>query len=188
MKTVASVCARALRGTAIVGLFLPVSTPAQTQTTIAPTIVVETSKGTFSFETYPGEAPLTVAHVVNLVASGFYDGQRVHRALAGFVVQFGDPQTRDLSKRDVWGRGQGAASGKAVGASEITARRTHRIGAVSMAHQGDPSKGDSQIFVTLANRRDLDGHYAVFGQVIEGDDVPARLEVGDLIIKVSAKP
>jgi peptidyl-prolyl cis-trans isomerase B (cyclophilin B) len=171
----------------LLGLVLGASTLVRAQK-VAAIIVVETSKGTFSFETYPGEAPVTVAHVVNLVASGFYNGQRVHRALPGFVMQFGDPQTRDLSKRDVWGRGQGAASGKVVGVAEIVAKRTHRVGAVSLAHQGDPSKGDSQIFVTLANRRDLDGRYAVFGQVIDGDDVPASLETGDLIIKVSLKP
>jgi cyclophilin family peptidyl-prolyl cis-trans isomerase len=52
---------------------------------------------------------------------------------------------------------------------------------------GDPSKGDSQIYVTLANRPDLDGRYAVFGQVIAGDDVPGKLEVGDLITKMYVK-
>jgi len=58
----------------------------------APVIVVETSKGTFEFETYPVEAPKTVAHVVDLVKRRFYDGQRLHRALPGFLVQWGDPR------------------------------------------------------------------------------------------------
>ena len=57
-----------------------------------PTIVVDTVKGTFEIETYPSDAPKTVAHVIDLVKSGFYDGQRIHRALPGFVVQWGDPQ------------------------------------------------------------------------------------------------
>ena len=78
--------------------------PAAAQS-VAPVIVVETSRGTVSVETFPGDAPLTVAHVVALVKSGFYDGQRVHRAIEGFVVQFGDPQTRDMSTRARWGRG-----------------------------------------------------------------------------------
>ena len=86
--------------------------PAQNQA--APVIVVETSKGAFAFETYPDEAPKTVAHIVDLVKRGFYDGQRVHRAVPGFVVQWGDPQSRDLSKEALWGRGPGAASGTAV--------------------------------------------------------------------------
>ncbi|PYQ71976.1 MAG: hypothetical protein DMG01_24835, partial [Acidobacteria bacterium] len=56
-------------------------------------IVVETTKGTFAFETYDSEAPKTVAHVVDLVPDGFYDGQRIHRAAPRFVVQWGDPRS-----------------------------------------------------------------------------------------------
>src|SRR6185295_11849199 len=108
----------------------------------APIIVVETSKGSFTFETFPADAPLTVRHIVDLVQKRFYDGQRVHRALPGFVVQFGDPQSRDLEKRELWGRGRAAASGKPVGAAEITRKRTHKKGAVAMAHMGDPAKAD----------------------------------------------
>jgi cyclophilin family peptidyl-prolyl cis-trans isomerase len=102
-------------------------------------------------------------------------------------VQFGDPQTRDLSKRGVWGKGSAAASGKPVGVAEITTR-THRAGAVGIAHQGEPAKADSQIYVTLAGRRDLDGQYVVFGQVIDGADVPAMLQVGDSIVRMYVKP
>ena len=155
---------------------------------VAPVIVVETSRGTFSVETFPGEAPLTVAHVVALVKSGFYDGQRVHRATAGFVVQFGDPQTRDASARALWGRGAAAGSGKPVGAAEINGRRLHLRGAVGMAHMGDPAKADSQFYVTLANRPDLDGQYAVFGQVTQGQDVVEALQVGDQVARVYIKP
>ena len=151
-------------------------------------VEVETTKGTFAFMTFPNDAPVTVEHVLALVRARFYDGQRVHRALPGFVVQFGDPQTRDLGKRDRWGRGVAAASGKPIGTAEITKKRTHKKGAVAMAHMGDPAKADSQIYVTLEDRTDLDGRYAVFGQVIEGDDVPARLQVGDLITRISVRP
>ena len=154
----------------------------------APIVVVETSRGNFSFETFPREAPLTVAHVVQLARSGFYDGQRVHRAVPGFVVQVGDPQTRDLNARPLWGRGAAAASGKPIGAAEISNRRLHLKGAVAMAHLGDPAKADSQWYVTLANRPDLDGQYAVFGQVITGEDVPDALQVGDVISRVYVKP
>ena len=149
-----------------------------------PVIVVETSKGTFAFETYPNEAPKTVEHIVGLVQKGFYDGQRVHRALPGFLVQFGDPQTRDSSLRDRWGRGPAASSGTPIGVAEISKKRLHTAGAVGIAHMGNPAKGDSQIYITLAPRRDLDGQYAVFGRVIEGGDVPAGLQVGDEIRRV----
>ena len=153
-----------------------------------PVVVVETLKGSFAFTTYPKEAPLTVAHIVELVKAGFYDGQRVHRALPGFVVQFGDPQTKDPSQRSMWGRGAAAGSGKPVGAAEISPKRTHQKGAIGLAHLGIPSQGDSQIYITLADRHDLDGQYAVFGQIIEGEDVPARLEVGDVIIRATVRP
>jgi peptidyl-prolyl cis-trans isomerase B (cyclophilin B) len=149
-----------------------------------PIIVVETTKGTFAFETYPNEAPKTVAHIVALAQKGFYDGQRVHRALPGFLVQFGDPQTREMSLRDQWGRGAAASSGTPIGIAEITKKRLHQAGAVGIAHMGNPAKGDSQIYITLAPRPDLDGQYAVFGRVIEGGDVPARLQVGDEIQRV----
>ena len=151
-------------------------------------VAVETTKGTFAFTTFPNDAPVTVQHVLALVRARFYDGLRVHRALHGFVVQFGDPQTRDLDKRELWGRGRAAASGKPIGVAEITKRRTHKKGAVAMAHLGDPAKAVSQVYVTLEDRLDLDGRYAVFGQVIEGDDVPALLQVGDLITRVYVRP
>jgi cyclophilin family peptidyl-prolyl cis-trans isomerase len=153
----------------------------------APVIVVETTKGTFEFETYPIEAPKTVAHVVDLVKRGFYDGQRIHRALPGFIVQWGDPRSRDLAQENDWGRGDAAASGAPVGVAEMSKKRSHTRGAVAMAHQGNPSRADSQIFVTLADRPDLNGRYVVFGHVISGADIPARLERGDVINRMYVK-
>lgn len=161
---------------------------AQTAGGSAPVVVVETTKGTFAFTTFPNDAPVTVARVLALVRDRFYDGQRVHRSLPGFLVQFGDPQTRDLDKRAVWGRGRAAASGKPIGVAEITKRRTNRKGAIAMAHMGDPAKADSQLYITLDNRPDLDGRYVVFGQLIEGGDVPGRLQVGDLIGRAYLRP
>ena len=162
--------------------------PFQDVATERPVIVVETSRGSFSFEMFPNEAPWTVAHILELVKARFYDGQRVHRALAGFVVQFGDPQTRDAGKRELWGRGPNAASGKPIGAAEISKKRLHVKGAVGMAHLGDPARADSQIYVTLEPRPDLDGRYAVFGQVIAGLDVLPELQVGDDIRRVYQRP
>jgi cyclophilin family peptidyl-prolyl cis-trans isomerase len=152
-----------------------------------PVIVVDTSKGTFEFETYPADAPRTVAHVVALVVRGFYDGQRVHRALPGFLVQWGDPRSRDTAREDDWGLGPDASSGTAIGVPEISRKHLHRRGAVAMAHPGVPGDADSQIYVTLADRPDLNGKYTVFGQVIAGDEVPARLERGDVIRKMFVK-
>src|SRR5262245_21133160 len=93
----------------------------------APTIiVVETTKGSFTFETFPADARATVAHVAALVRSGFYDGQRVHRAIPGLIVQFGDPRSRDLEARALWGKGPLASSGHPVGVTEISKKHVHR--------------------------------------------------------------
>jgi cyclophilin family peptidyl-prolyl cis-trans isomerase len=165
------------------------STPASQSTPGAgPVIVVETVKGTFAFETFPDEAPKTVDHVVRLARRGFYNGQRVHRAVPGFLVQFGDPQTRDMTKREWWGRGDFAGSGTPVGAAEFSKKHLHVKGAVAMAHPGNASQADAQFYVTLAAVPRLNGKYAVFGRVIEGHDVPARLQIADIIKKVSVRP
>jgi len=153
----------------------------------APVIVVETTKGTFEFETYPSDAPKTVAHVLDLVKRGFYDGQRIHRAIPGFVVQWGDPRSRDVAREADWGRGSAASSGTPIGVAEITKKRTHTPGAVAMAHPGNPALADSQLYVTLGDRPELNRNYTVFGHVIAGEDVPARLERGDVIRKMSVK-
>ena len=154
----------------------------------APVVVVETVRGTFAFELFQSDAPVSVAHLMTLVRKGFYDGLRVHRALPGFVVQFGDPQTRDDSQRALWGRGREAGSGQPVGVAEISTKHLHRAGAVGLAHLGDPARADSQIYIALAPRPDLDTRYVIVGQVIEGADVPARLQVDDEIIRAYLRP
>ena len=118
---------------------LTASGPAQTE--VSPVIVVETMKGTFEFETFADEAPKTVSHLVDLVNRGFYDGQRFHRTLPGFVIQWGDPRSRDLGKQAEWGRGATASSGNPIGVSEINKKRTHSKGTVAMAHAGATRAG-----------------------------------------------
>lgn len=172
----------------LVSVSIADAAPLLAQSAGPPTIVVETTKGTFSFSTFPSEAPVTVAHIVALVKSGFYDGQRVHRAVPGFIVQFGDPQSRDPGKRELWGRGAAAASGKPVGVAEMSKKRLHVKGAVALSHPGGPTQGDSQMYITLSSRPDLDGQYVVFGQVTNGEEVPASLQVGDLIVRMYVRP
>lgn len=170
--------------------------PAQTQGRAAgrsagagPVIVFETVKGTFEVETYPNEAPKSVAHILALVKRNFYNGLRVHRFVPGFVVQFGDPQTRDMTKRALWGT-QG--SGRPIGAAEISSKRPHRAGAVALAHAGDPRQADSQLYIALSGPEDprirnLDGDYAVIGQVISGMDVVRKLQVTDIIRRATVR-
>ena len=161
------------------------ATPGRTSPGAGPVLVVETMKGTFEFETYPNEAPKTVEHIVALVKKNFYNGQRIHRFEPGFVVQFGDPQSRDMTKRDDWGTRD---SGNPIGAFEVSKKRTHMMGAVALAHRdGEPKSGDSQIYITLADRHELDSKYAVFGQVISGMDVVQKLRIPDRIIRVTVR-
>ena len=182
MRTVAAVIAAAC-----LCAVLTIS-PAAGQAPVAgPVIVVETTRGTFAFETYPRDAPKTVAHVVALVRRGFYDGQRVHRAIAGFLVQWGDPRSRDVEREAEWGRGPAASSGQPIGTAEISKKHLNISGAVGIAHPGNPAAADSQMYVTLAKRADLDGYYTVFGRVVAGEDVPARLERGDVITRMYVK-
>src|SRR5262249_31727444 len=89
---------------------------------VGPIVGLDTVKGVIEFETYPEEAPKTVARIVDLVKRGFYNGQRFHRAEPNFVVQIGDPQTRNMTLIDRWGT---MGTGKPIGVSEITKKRTH---------------------------------------------------------------
>ena len=151
-----------------------------------PVLVVETADGTFEIETYPDEAPRTVEHVVALVNRRFYNGQRIHRVVEGSVVQFGDPQTRDMTRQAQWGS-QG--SGNPIGVSEVSPERNHRLGSVAMAHPGgDPGRADSQMYISFAPQPALDADYTVFGQVTSGMDVVRDLEVTDIIRSVTVKP
>jgi peptidyl-prolyl cis-trans isomerase B (cyclophilin B) len=149
-----------------------------------PVIVLETAKGNIEFETYPEEAPKTVAQVVELVKKNFYNGLRFHRADPNFVIQVGDPVSRDMSRQEWWGR-QG--SGKPIGVAEITKKRRNVLGAVGMAYTGSPKDADSQFYITRRAAPELDGKYAVFGQVIKGQDVVNKIQKGDVLKRAYLK-
>jgi peptidyl-prolyl cis-trans isomerase B (cyclophilin B) len=148
-----------------------------------PTVVIETSKGTITIETYPSEAPKTVANFLDLVKSNFYNRQHFHRA-EPFVIQVGDPYSKDLSKKESWGR---RGNGKPIGVAEISKKLTHKKGAVGMAHSGDPAKADSQFYIVRLPKKIPEGKYAIFGQVTSGMDVVDKIEVGDLIKRMYVK-
>jgi len=159
---------------------------AQTSPGAGSVIVLETAKGTIEFETYPDEAPKTVAQIVGLVKRNFYNGLRFHRAEASLgAVQIGDPQTRNMLYREYWGR---QASGKPIGVAEITKKRKHLRGAVAMAYPGtDPKSADSQFFIDTKAHPEWDGKYAVFGKVIKGIEVVDKIQVADVLKKASVK-
>jgi cyclophilin family peptidyl-prolyl cis-trans isomerase len=162
----------------------PAASPAKTSPGAGPVVVVETEKGTFEFETYPNEAPKTVAHIIGLINKRFYNGQRFNRVIPGFVAQWGEPLTRDMTKEKLWG---GGGSGKPVGVGEYSKLRTHVRGAVGLAHPGNAGEGDSQIYVTLSNQPSLNNKYTVFGKVISGMDVLDKIRQPDRIVRVTVR-
>jgi cyclophilin family peptidyl-prolyl cis-trans isomerase len=168
---------------ALVGVSVSGQSAQPTSTIVA----VETSQGTFAFELYAREAPVATGHIVQLVKNGFYDGQRIHRVVPGVLIQFGDPQTRDLEKRAQWGRGRDASSGTPIGTVEMPLKHLHVAGAIGLAHMGEPGQADSQLYVMLDRRPELDGQYAVIGQIVDGADVPAKLQPGDRLLRVYLK-
>lgn len=149
-------------------------------------IVLETVKGTIEFETYPEEAPKTVARILELVKKNFYNGLRFHRAEPKFVVQVGDPQTRNMQLQEWWGR---SGSGKPIGVAEITKKRRHVRGAVAMAYAGtDPRAADSQFYIALRELPEQNAKYTVFGRVISGMGIADRIQRGDILKKATIKP
>ena len=166
-------------------LFAPGAAAQQKSPGAGPIIVLETVKGTIEFETYPEEAPKTVARIVELVKKNFYTGLRFHRSEPNFVIQVGDPVTRDMSRQASWGR---QSSGKPIGVAEITKKRRHVLGAVAMAYPGtDKLAADSQFFIMRRAAPEMDGKYTVFGKVVSGMDVVAKIQRGDVLKRAYLK-
>ena len=128
--------------------------------------VIDTSLGTMVVEFYPDVAPNHVANFKKLARQGFYDGQCFHRVIKGFMIQGGDPNTKDESKKDQWGQG---GPGYTINA-EFNSKH-HARGILSMARTPDPNSAGSQFFICHADAGQLDGQYTVFGNLIKGFDV-----------------
>lgn len=130
----------------------------------------DTNQGTFKIELYEDKAPITAGNFIKLAESGFYDGTRFHRIIANFMIQGGDPLSKDLSKKNYWGTGGPGYQIK----DEFGAGLKNVPGTISMANSG-PNTGGSQFFINVANNNWLDGKHAVFGKVIEGYDLVQKM-------------
>lgn len=143
----------------------------------------ETNRGTFVAELFPNEAPKTVANFEKLANDKFYDGVKFHRVIPDFVIQGGDPLSRDLPEGD---RRIGTGGpGYRIPCETKGNPHTHKVGALSMAHAG-PDTGGSQFFVVLheGNTRHLNGVHTVFGQVTQGLDVIKLVGPNDVMTTV----
>jgi len=132
--------------------------------------VISTSAGQMVVEFWPDVAPKTVENFKNLSKKGFYDGTCFHRIVKGFMIQGGDPLTKDLNREDEWGTG---GPGHRIKAEFND--RSHQRGVVSMARSSDPDSAGSQFFICLGNASFLDRQYTAFGKLIKGDDVLGQI-------------
>ncbi len=144
---------------------------------------IDTNRGTIVAELYDKEAPKTVENFEKLANSGFYDGVKFHRVIPDFVVQGGDPLSRDLPPGD---RRIGTGGpGWTIKCETANNPHKHEVGALSMAHAGKDT-GGSQFFMVLseANTRHLNGVHTVFGKIIEGQDVMRQIKQNDSMTSV----
>ena len=132
--------------------------------------VLKTSEGEMVLEFYPEVAPNHVENFKKLAKKGFYDGTAFHRVIKGFMIQGGDPNTKDEAKKDSWGQGGPGYTIKA----EFN-KKPHVRGTLSMARTPDPDSAGCQFYICHGAPSFLDGQYTVFGQLIKGDDVLEKI-------------
>lgn len=145
----------------------PSPTPSAIQNEVA---VIKTSEGEMVAEFWPDVAPETVENFKKLARQGFYDGTAFHRVIKGFMIQGGDPLTKDESKQSRWGTGDPGYKIKA----EFN-EKSHTRGVLSMARSQDPNSAGSQFFICHGEPKFLDRQYTTFGKLIKGDDVLEKI-------------
>ncbi len=138
-----------------------------------PIVVMKTNQGTIKIELFIDTMPITAGNFQKLVEEGFYDGQRFHRVIKNFMIQSGDPNSKDVSKQNMWGTGGPGYSIK----DEFVEGPSNLRGTLSMANSG-PNSGGSQFFLNLVDNTFLDWNkppmqskHPVFGKVVEGMDI-----------------
>ncbi len=161
--------------------------------------VFETSKGTVEVKLDAEGAPIHVANFCELAEKGFYDGTKFHRYVPGFVIQGGDPNSKNVTSQE-------AASGRKADGSPIVPplgtggpgycikaeyrtnpNNKHNDAALAMARSMAPDSAGSQFYFCLGPQHGLDRDYTVFGQTLSGQDVIRQLRVGDELVRVTIK-
>lgn len=132
--------------------------------------VLETAQGPITIEFFPQVAPNHVSNFEKLAESGFYNGTIFHRIVKGFVIQGGDPNTKNSTDKAAWGTGD---PGYRID-SEFS-NMPHERGIVSMARSSDPNSAGSQFFIVLNDSKFLDNQYTVFGRVVNGMDAVDKI-------------
>jgi len=131
--------------------------------------IIETKFGEIELKFFPETAPGHVNNLIELAKKGFYDGTTFHRVIPGFMIQGGDPNSKNPDK-----------SGHGMGGPGYTIKaefndKPHKKGALSMARSGHPDSAGSQFFICVADAPFLNGQYTVFGEVISGIEVADKI-------------
>jgi peptidyl-prolyl cis-trans isomerase B (cyclophilin B) len=132
--------------------------------------IINTTEGEMVIEFWPDVAPGHVENFKKLAQKGFYDGTAFHRVIKGFMIQGGDPLTKDATKEHAWGTGGPGYQIKA----EFN-DKSHVRGVISMARSNDPNSAGSQFFICHGDPKFLDRQYTAFGKLIKGDDVLEKI-------------
>jgi peptidyl-prolyl cis-trans isomerase B (cyclophilin B) len=132
--------------------------------------VIKTNQGEITIAFWTDAAPKTIENFKKLAKSGFYDGTAFHRVIKGFMIQGGDPLTKDAKQEARWGTGDPGYKIKA----EFN-DHSHVRGVISMARSNDPDSAGSQFFICHGNANFLDRKYTTFGKLIKGDDVLEKI-------------
>jgi peptidyl-prolyl cis-trans isomerase B (cyclophilin B) len=160
-----------LSATALLGVGLfSVSAQAPAASSGKEVAVIKTSKGEMTLEFWSEVAPKTVENFKKLAKEGFYNGTAFHRIIKGFMIQGGDPLTKDPANEARFGTGDPGYKIKA----EFNERK-HERGVISMARSMDPDSAGSQFFICLDAASFLDGKYTTFGKVIKGEEVLMKI-------------
>jgi cyclophilin family peptidyl-prolyl cis-trans isomerase len=132
--------------------------------------VIKTTMGTIVFEFLPDVAPKMVQNYKDLAKSGFYNGTTFHRVISGFMIQGGDPNSKDSDPTN-----DGSGDGPRKMPAEFTTKYSHKRGMVSTARTSDPNSGSCQFFIMHKDYPSLDNQYTIFGRVLEGMDVVDKI-------------
>jgi len=143
----------------------------------ATSVVIETKFGNMTLKFFPDVAPGHVKNFLELAKSGFYDGTVFHRVIAGFMIQGGDPISKDPDRRAAYG-----TSGPGYTIKAELNEKPHKRGILSMARMRDADTAGSQFFICVKDSPALDRQYTVFGEVVSG------MEVADKIVALPQDP
>ena len=141
-----------------------------------PKAIIKTKFGDIHIKLYPDVAPNHVENFIKLAKSGFYDGTIFHRVIPGFMIQGGDPNTKNSLRKDTYGQGGPKdEKGNPIMLKAEFSDIPHKRGIVSMARANEPDSAGSQFFIVVESSPFLDGKYTVFGEVTKGLGVADKI-------------